>query len=349
MVQCNATWDPHIWDPTTFVDIDVRALGFLPLHYTGSDIVSSIINRVTDVHQLRSMFPTLERAEGEQTHSQHVTLNWPFHFPGAGHPPAHGMHDVINAPAVFDHGRMSDYLKADAIFFTVMRDPIARSISTFSHQTQSSSWYDYLERMTGAAYPGHHVWGHEWVALNVNSMAYDLGWYQDVWGLGSGTTMYDHDDERIAEFVQYLDGHLDLVLIFEELDKSLVLLGRKARMDVVELAYKSVAISTDSHLPTTDERETLRQLLKVDAAIYDHFRAKLTQTWDEQVRLDPTLNDDLDQLRCLNQQIEYACTVVRGPLCHHAYMADVDTYQRILKHHGGLHTSFFDYWLPQVR
>ena len=91
-------------------------------------------------------------------------------------------------------------------------------------------------------------------------------------------------------------------------------------------------------LPNAEESAQFRELLEVDVAVYDFFRAKFNRTWHAVAAADPTLQDELATLRCLNSQLALACS--RGDEsdeseCVRAYLADSLEYTIELHEHGG--------------
>ena len=150
--------------------------------------------------------------------------------------------------------------------------------------------------------------------------------------------------------MQHLNSTFDIVLILEELDKSLVLLGRALGLSMVELAYTSMKMGVRTGLssaqtaahsqahkarPSATEEVRLRNVLHVDGLIYRHFLDKLLTLWNTTLTADPTLTDDLELLNCLNEQLQDGCARGQRTLCHHAYDIPGTDYTSLIHHHGG--------------
>lgn len=314
----------------------IPSLAYLKTHKTGSSTLSTVVNRVTDARQMKRMQPPND-----------IFLGWPEAFPGDGQPAPHHQFDVIANHGVYNHEAYASYLKPNPLVFTILREPISRSISAYNYwpDNRPATWHAHIQRLQAV---DHARDDRTFLAKFGNALAYDLGWYRMVEAYGKGRTAHDHDATHIAAFVHDLNSTIDLAIMLEELDEGLVLLGRLAGLSVVELAYHPM--KTTSHdgagggnaqekpakvYPSDGEREQLEQYLEIDAAIYEHFRAKFTTTWAAARAADPTIDDDLALLRCLNAQLVDGCASGnQNAQCQAAFLADSKAYTQQL-HHGG--------------
>lgn len=306
----------------------IASLGYLKTHKTGSSTLSTVVNRISDASSLTRMHPNND-----------IYLGWPGAFPGVHQPSPHHQFDVIANHGVYDYEAYASYLKPNPLVFTILREPISRAISAFNywpHPARPITWHHTIEKLQGIDRASSD---RTFLAKFGNGLAYDLGWYRGEEAYGNGNTAHDHDATHIAAFVHDLNSTIDLAIMLEELDEGLVLLGRLAGLSVVELAY--YPMKTTSHgrpekvYPSDSERAELEQYLEIDAAIYEHFRAKFATTWAAARAADPTIDDDLALLRCLNAQLAAGCASGQeNGHCHAAFLADSKVYTKKFEHGG---------------
>lgn len=271
---------------------------------------------------------------------------WPYEFGGLNYQPQHDR-EAMFEHAVFDYEAMSSYLKPSPFFLTILREPASQAISSYNFWLDrefSWDWEEQLLQMRRAidGQAAFRTSDHDelhFLAQYVNAMSFDLGWYY-LSGFGDRSTSHDHDATRIANFVQYLDSKLSMVLITEELDKSLVLLARATGLSIPEITslpfkrgfHQGAATADNSRgekskvYPTDEQRAELQGMLQVDQAIYDHFRSKFEHQWQEAVVADPSVTEELARLQCLNQRLLTDCAGGRGPRCHQAYLVESRDY-----------------------
>jgi len=300
----------------------------------------SILHRVLDARGLRKMMP-----------ANLFQLGYPGPFPGAGQPEPQHQFDAIINHAVLDYDQFNRYLKPHPYWFTILREPVSRSISSFNYfaGNRPMTWSGMMDRLGGVKHVASQSQDTLLVARFGNSLAYDLGWYDFVGHHGG--TAWDHDKGTIQAFVSQLDTQFDLVLLLEEIDKGLVLLGRAANIGIAELSYVSMTKtnhavypfgSRDAKVyPTSTEHGQLEGFLSVDMAIYKHFKSKFDEVWEARVTADHSLMDDLTLLQCMNQALADAChapvtsDTKPSPTCHIAYLTDEVPYGLKFQSHGG--------------
>lgn len=98
----------------------------------------------------------------------------------------------------------------------------------------------------------------------------------------NGSTEFDNNIGHIRSFIANLDLELDVVMIIEHLEKSLLMLvDNLPNLDLTELVWNDMKVQKKSVkvFPNSSELEELRTLLLVDQMIYDHFNQKLTKWW----------------------------------------------------------------------
>ena len=118
----------------------------------------------------------------------------------------------------------------------------------------------------------------------------------------------------MADKVRQLDQDFHLVMIAEELEESLVLLGQSLcwpLANLTSLRLNARAPALVSNL-TSESRARLKQWLWADYALYDHFKERLEERKQE-LGVDK-LREGVKGLRKMNEVVEQECVVrkVRG-------------------------------------
>ena len=307
----------QIQRPTTTTT--THSLAYIKPHKTGSTTVAGIVNRIVYGRNLIKMIP-----------EDKSYLGWPDIFPG-GPNVVVGMADVMQQHTKYDaitnHAVYSNrthylqYLHHPMSVFTILRDPLARTISGYNYfqHADIDSWATYIRQVKTMTKIKN--WKD---AVNLNNLAFSLGWYHQPYI--NGTTSMDHNDTLIEQFISFIDEEFDHVMILENLVESLVLLKDLAlpELSITELIwydYDNDIPSDDEDdendnvdnnketkkkkkvYPTTKEKQELYDLLYLDRMIYNHFKEKLHNTWKRRVQETPELIDLKNGLQCLHDTI----------------------------------------------
>ena len=114
--------------------------------------------------------------------------------------------------------------------------------------------------------------------LFLNSDATDLGWSRFTESM-DGTTV----QQRIDAFIDMLDTELDLVMITDRMDESLVVLKEYMGWEVNDILYltKKITEKKRSRILSTRTENAILDRMVIDRQIFNHFSAKL----DKQIEL----------------------------------------------------------------
>lgn len=270
-----------------------KSLGFLKPHKTGGSTLAGVINRIVDGRNMTKMIP-----------DDLTYLGWPGPFPGNVREMTNERKrfDAINNHAVFNHEAFREHLKSPMMTFTMLREPISRTISAYNyfphHHKSWRAFLNYLRTLNKQV---------NWQsAVFLNNLGYALGWYH--WN--NSTTKYDQNKERIMDFIDNIEQDMDLVLILEHMEESLVLFGDALpELGLTELVWHDFKVAAkeqprEYQIPTESERKELIQILTVDQMIYSHFQTRLLKVWESKVKLVPALENSQHKLRCLHDIIE---------------------------------------------
>jgi hypothetical protein len=320
---------------------------FLKTHKTGSSTLTNIFYRMADWRGLKCMLP--KRATGVD--GQY--LNYPDPFPGIREDAPHHQYDMIAAHAVFAP-EMFNWMKSNPKVITIMREPTERWLShwdymiSFVHtqsggncgadsnmltqllQTQQQdSGCNALKQ--GGSYQGVCS---DIMRLCANQMAFDLGYF---------SINGNNPPPMLDSYVTEMDKRIDLVMITEMFDESLVLLKKLLGVPIEEVYAGHFKENSGARTkPTPEQVGMIRSVTSVDRRLYDHFHKKLEGQWIRADRRDLLMKrlkeqaDTLD-LACINEE----------KVCSRALRTDVAGYHFHLRTRGNqpcVNTQ--DYALP---
>lgn len=278
-----------------------RSLGFIKTHKTGGSSITNIVNRVVDSRCMAKMIP-----------KNLIRLGWPGPFPGNIFDGKKKKYNAISNHAVFNLSSLEDYLEYPITTFTILREPVSRTVSAFQYfkWSKGRSWRQFLTSLKKRKLVKQ--WYH---ATQLNSMAFDLGWYHQH----NYSTIHDQDVDKIRSFIEKLDDQMDVVMILERMEESLLMLQDaipgiavseliNVRMKVNNnnksgLSSPNVKKKSNELYPTESEQKELLDVLLVDRMIYDHFNIRFTEKWKSKVRQTPEMETVKQALICLKTRI----------------------------------------------
>ena len=270
-----------------------QSLGYIKTFKTGSSTVANLVNRIVDSRNLPKLIPT-----------DHTYLGFPEAFPGTYDKIAGtSTYRAISNHAVLNRWLLGQYLRDPIITFTILREPLSRTISgyKFFEYWNDRSWKSFLDYVKSMKRVSNF-----WQATATNSMAYSLGWYH--WH--NGSREYDQNVTKIREFIAQLDNQMDLLLIVEKMDKSLLLLRDHlpglALSELVHYRFKDNSNSNESNYtaPTSSELQELSDLLLVDRMIYEHFNKRLDEQWELLLNNSPEMENVRTSFVCLQERVQ---------------------------------------------
>lgn len=164
-------------------------------------------------------------------------------------------------------------LSRKTFFVTVLRSPesLFESVAAHVKATRGIHIDDFHDRMN-KSYFEKYLAGHrmEYGRLGVNQMAFDLG-------LSPNAT---NDSRLIHQFISRIDAEMDLVMIAEKLDESLILLKHALCWtldDIVAFQHNSKALPSLPRRLPENVRKIILTANFVDAALYRYFRTRLDE------------------------------------------------------------------------
>ncbi|CAL8315983.1 unnamed protein product [Arctogadus glacialis] len=229
--------------------------------------------------------------------------------------------DLLVSPLRLHLPALRQVMPPDAVYVTVIRDPVATFESVFSTHASEVPAFRLARAAAAAAAAAatappttplelfletpERFWdpGRPGNGLARNPMSFDLG-LDSVAGAGGNSSAW-------AAELAALEAGLRLVLIAEHLDESLVLLGALLGLEGEELASVRLNARTLSHVTPLGPRARRRARAwnAADALLYDRFLRRL---WEQAGRYGAErLRGEVALLRASTERVRRRC-VARG-------------------------------------
>lgn len=131
----------------------------------------------------------------------------------------------------------------------------------------------------------------------VNSVAHDLGFDVKEYIKSSDQELY------IKNFLEKRDQELDLVLVSEYYDLSLVLLARRYCWNFDDIAYLRSLESSSKPIVSDETKAKVLEFQKVDATIYKHYN----KTFWELVEKEEGIHEEVEKFKEYNAMMHDKC------------------------------------------
>ena len=260
-------------------------------HKTGSSTISTTFLRYADEKHLKVALPIF-------THIFHEVR--PFH-----HRMVLSVGDMKQFDVLANHARYNRHEMGQvvdrAIYLTVIRNPIQQLESAFSYfgMAKNLGLPDdddaldlFLQRPEFYFYNyNYHMRMQSW-----NGQIYDLELDHE----------YHLNETAVEKKIYELDQEIDLVMLKEYFDHSMVLLRRLLSWDWMDIIYiaKAVRAKRLRHVITNSLAEKISKWNAADMKLYQHFNRTFWRKIDE---YGPTFYADLKYFQELNRNISTIC------------------------------------------
>ncbi|XP_006819082.1 galactosylceramide sulfotransferase-like [Saccoglossus kowalevskii] len=203
-----------------------------------------------------------------------------------------GQYDLVASHLIFNKEKLEKVV-IDAKYITILREPVTRFESHFSY-FEAAKYLKITKRRnaletffkTPDKYimkPGNFLGKHH---LH-NGMAFTLGMSE-----------YIHlaNESFLQKNIDQLDRELDLVMISEYYDESLLLLKKLLCWEWEDILYISKGIRSDKYKINLSDTlvEKIKQYNSVDVKLYQHFNQTF---WQRVANYGPQFNNDLLEFR----------------------------------------------------
>jgi hypothetical protein len=291
-----------------------RNFVYIKVHKTGSDTLSQIFRAFGYNRNLSFVFP--KRA---------YWINWPDQVqPGSYYESKTGEFNILCEHVVLNITKFKALMPEDSVYIASIRDPFARYISAFEFFNVSRHIKmtddiparkfmtnpDYFQRLFKSECEPKFCYP---IILR-NGMSYDLGFRA---GHPDGSVDWTYDQRQTDQWLKQLDETLDLVLINEHFDESLVLLRRRMCWSTKDILYisrnvrhknhsASDVVYTNSSAESSSVADKFYAWSAVDVKLYKLFAAKLWQQVAELEDVD-TFWDEVADFKAMLPQVSALC------------------------------------------
>lgn len=248
----------------------VQSVLLLKTHKTGSSTIQNILLRYAILRNLTIALPAFK-----------ASFFWPLPFDAEEFVTKQKgitKYDFLVHHSKFHEAEMKIIMKPEAKFITILRDPVSlfksafayynmHSVRCFNTNIENIMYSPYIDRIqaTGRCGSGLPV---------SNLQAFDLG-----------LSMEKMDTASVDNLIQQLDRVMNIVIITEYFDESLILLRKKFNWELADIVYfKQNAQNGRSTRKASHPRKINKFIARLNGAdiqIYKHFKQKFLNELDE--------------------------------------------------------------------
>ncbi|XP_066305404.1 galactosylceramide sulfotransferase-like isoform X2 [Branchiostoma lanceolatum] len=287
-------------------------LALVKTHKTGGTTTMQILHRFAYLRNLSLVLPTV-------THPGRMNTFYPHRLtPDRYLPPQGDQYDMLTYHTVYDRDAYLKLVGLEAAFVTILREPLSHLKSQFNFYNFERRFnvtgpepFDRFLEDTGRydkSQPSH---------LGSRSpMSFDLGMPRDII-----VDITQHSSQRkggqplnatsvqyIQDFLKKLSKEMDLVMIMEYFDESLVMLKRLMCWELKDiLYYKALSFKYETKEkpvpPTLVENH--RKWDVIDYHLYDHFVSVFTR---KEEKLGPDFKSEVENFKTINMKVRTRCS-----------------------------------------
>ncbi|XP_054768563.2 galactose-3-O-sulfotransferase 2-like [Lytechinus pictus] len=303
-------------DPAVKLCKPSSSLVFVKTHKTGSTTLTKIVNRYGLARNLSFLIYSKDPLKG---HFCQVAPTKPSDIlPPIGVEPGDFDH-YSNYDMAAVHIRLFPNLKFFTRFMnprtryiTILRDPVDQWESAFvffiCHTKMKLKGLDIEQSITTFLKKPSYYWQKfpgQCKLFSKNGMAFDLL---------SEDSLHNLDNISVESAVAFLDEKMDLVLISDYMDESLLLLKHLMCWDFEDILYVSANRRSSRTKMSESQKAKIRQWNPIDTILYEHFNRTL---WKKIAAIGPRFWKDLDYFRQLKQDFFTMCgfevNATKGP------------------------------------
>ena len=248
----------------------ITKIVFIKTHKTGSTTMASIFERFG--YRNRLIF-ALPRAKHVFATNSYFSRKGVIPMPSVL-AKSHLHFDILDNHAIYHRPEM-DKTVPNATYITILRDPVAQLESAFGYYEMAkgmgiSNHTNPFETFMHRPLHYYKNTSYNFKTRSRNAQLYDLGLIN--------TRLFD-DKNAILRKIYSLDKELDLVLITEYFDESLILMKKLLCWSFDDILYISNGIRSKSHRfrISDDLKGRIRQWNAGDVLLYNHFNRTLWQ------------------------------------------------------------------------
>ncbi|CAH1264573.1 GAL3ST1 [Branchiostoma lanceolatum] len=213
--------------------------------------------------------------------------------------------NVFSRPARYDREIMKEMFPENARYITMLRRPIHRFAADFV----SSRLDKHFNTTAKAESPKMYLDNPEYWESQKTTSYCTRNCMSAVLGLPLDETMDMRDFQATLDAITQLDSDFALVLIYEYLDQSLVLLKRHMCWGVTDIMHYVATTplpkkETLARLSTEEHIRNFRRVNSVDYLVYDYFNQTL---WRRIKAEGPDFHKEVENFRNIQSQVAKYC------------------------------------------
>ncbi|RVE65802.1 hypothetical protein OJAV_G00120080 [Oryzias javanicus] len=266
---------------------------FMKTHKTASSTVLNILFRFGEKHKLKFAFP-----DGRND----FFYPSPFQASKVMNYRPGECYNIICNHMRFNQKEVAKLLPADAVYITILRDPVDLFESSFHyyHKAVPLTWSIYGENKMAEFLQNPQAF-YSPEAFNSfylkNLLSFDFGFDNNL----------KADDPEVTGHIRYLSEWFDLVLIAEYFEESLILLKDLLCWSTEDILYFKLNARRNSSVSKQDPelRAKALQWNGADWKLYQHFNASFWARVEAYGR--ERMNRDVQELRRRNDEMRARC------------------------------------------
>ena len=265
------------------------------MHKAGSTTVYNILGRYSLNHDLNVALPELDL----DSHCRHTfgPIKEEHVIPLA---PGQSYH-MLFSHMTYNRSVIERFMPKDSFYVAIMREPFRRFLS-------GAYFYG------GLRAPPENNTGNELFKAYLGDMRRRAKWagdcrYHNSILCDTGMPLALQEDERAVEdHIAKMDRELDLMLVVEHFDESVVLLKRRACLQIKDIIYhkmNSRKSTARKHLILEEDVAEFRAWQKSDYLAYEHFYPKF---WEEIRKEGEDFHQEVSYFKDLNKRVGNYCS-----------------------------------------
>ncbi|KAF6733169.1 Galactosylceramide sulfotransferase [Oryzias melastigma] len=266
---------------------------FMKTHKTASSTILNILFRFGEKLKLKFAFPN---GRNDFFYPSPFQASQVMNYrPG-------GCYNIVCNHMRFNQQEVAKLLPADAVYITILRDPVDLFESSFHyyHKAVPFTWsIDGENKLAEFLQNPQAFYSPE--AFNSfylkNILTFDFGFDNNL----------EADDPQVTEHIRYLSERFDLVLIVEYFEESLILLKDLLCWSTEDILYFKLNARRSSSVSKLDPelRAKALQWNGADWKLYQHFNASFWARVEAYGR--ERMNRDVQELRRRNEEMRARC------------------------------------------
>ncbi|KAK2704382.1 hypothetical protein QYM36_016695, partial [Artemia franciscana] len=276
--------------------VSKRKVGFLKIHKCASSTIQNIFLRHAYLNNINVAVPPEEYNNylGNPHHFEAKLLkNSPGHYGGF---------EMFLLHTRWDHQEVSKVLGPNTFYVTILRHPVDLFESLFA--------YGHLDKFYGGSLVEfiEHLERNNITDVQRMRLNGRYGWNQISWDFGLMPRDFARP-KKIKDFIRSVEENFHLVMIAEQIEKSLVILKSSlcwSIEDVTSLKLNERKAGNKEAL-SKRQRETLEEWLSADMMIYKYFLRRFEEKVSE---FDSVyLDQEVEKLKKANELVQRNCVL----------------------------------------